>query len=64
MRPLTVFSLFASAVLALLAVPLLFLSLPTALACVVGSLLLALLAIPDLAAVEQKAHKASDALFS
>ena len=55
MRSSTLVCLLGAMVLALVTLPLLFFSLPVGLACGCGSLLLALLAIPDLVNTEQQA---------
>jgi len=54
MRPLTLFSLIGAMVLALVTLPLLFIFLPVALGCGMASLLLVLLALPDLVAADQR----------
>jgi len=54
MRPLTLFSLIGAMVLALITLPLLFIFLPVALGCGTASLLLVLLALPDLVATDQQ----------
>jgi len=54
MRPLTLFSLIGAMVLALATLPLLFVFLPVALGCGTASLLLVLLALPDLVAADQQ----------